>query len=648
MSSETRPSLVGVPDRLGRYELFHRLASGGMGSVWLARALGTGDFEKIVAVKTLHAHLWADQAAVDMFNAEARIVSALNHPNVCQVFDFGEESGVRYLVMEYLYGQPISRVFGRLVKAGPGVLELLPSVAARVFAEAADGLHAAHELRNETGNLLGVVHRDVSPDNVFVTYGGVAKVVDFGIARTREHIRVTVDGGIRGKIRYSAPERFQDAELDRRVDVWALGVCLWEFLALRPLFRQPDLNQTLYSIMTAPIPPPSAVRSGAPSTLDAIVARALERDPDRRYSTARELSRDLRDWLRKYGRALDAGDVGDWLRALFPDREPAPKERSIDAAKARVVFASVTPTAEPAPRPTPPTAGAALASPTAASTLLETMSDSQVEEAIELAPARGSEQQGMSAVPEGAYRTAVLLGGRRARQLLVAAAGALAVALSAGVVVQALRSRSVRAVAVAAGGDPGVRDEPAGRDGPKAQTNTPLGASLRVAADAGLPSAALVLSAAPKRGDGGEDAVRSVLSRFVDDAGLPAADRLTPGRGLQTIAPTPQRPPAPQRRPRPPVSASPRERPSGRGSEAAPPDAAPNASGELGVGWLRINAPPDRYEVLVDGKPVGTSPLRVEVPAGEHRVEVRDRGAARGPQQVLQFRHAREYSIDLR
>ncbi len=302
--------------RLGRYRLVQEIASGGMASVNLAVADGV---DKLVALKMIHANLAQEDAFVQMFLEEARIASAISHRNVCNVFDFGETDGNYFLAMDYLSGQSLRDVIQRLRKMPEHAeSERLSVFAATVISEACEGLHAAHELRDAQGKPLEVVHRDVSPHNLFVTYEGSVSVVDFGIARASDRIQQTATGVLKGKFSYMAPEQIRQLEIDRRVDVWSLGVCLWETLTLERLFVRHSQADTLMSVMMDKVRPPSEVRAGIPKALDEIVMRALARSPAQRYGTARELGRDLAKFVRETGQAMDAVEIEQWLARLFP------------------------------------------------------------------------------------------------------------------------------------------------------------------------------------------------------------------------------------------------------------------------------------------------------------------------------------------
>ncbi|MEM9073844.1 MAG: serine/threonine-protein kinase [Myxococcota bacterium] len=309
-----------VPKRFGRYRIYSKLAAGGMATVYLARTEHKTGFEKIVALKVIHDHLHTEQSFVDMFLDEARIAAGIDHPNVCSVFDFGEENGVYYIAMEYLLGEPIKRIARTIAKSKDrNAIQRLPFYIARALADASEGLHAAHELKDATGNPLGVVHRDVSPENIVVTYDGGVKLVDFGVAKAAQRIHKTKINKIKGKFAYVAPEQIRNQDVDRRADIWGLGVCLWEALTLRRLFRRETDASTLSAVIYDDVPAPSELASWVHPTLDKIVLRALARDREQRYPTARALGQDLRKFLTQTGMTIGSAEVSEWMEKLFPD-----------------------------------------------------------------------------------------------------------------------------------------------------------------------------------------------------------------------------------------------------------------------------------------------------------------------------------------
>lgn len=317
---------------LGRYVLCYELASGGMATVYLARTDGAGGFGKLVALKLIHPHLAKQREFVDMFMDEARIAARIVHPNVCSVFDFGEEEGTYFLAMDYLVGETAGKLM-RTAWKRPNVAARKKTLAtfAKVIADAAEGLHAAHEVRGDDGRLLGVVHRDVTPQNLFVGYDGSVRVVDFGVALAVDRAHHTAVGTLKGKYPYMAPEQVRQKDVDRRADVWGLGVCLWEMLAGRRLFQQKSEFDTLRAVTELPVPKVSDVNPDVPPVLDAIVAQALSRDREVRFATARDLSRELDAAIATLGGA-SAGDVAELMDELFATER---RERALLMEKAR-------------------------------------------------------------------------------------------------------------------------------------------------------------------------------------------------------------------------------------------------------------------------------------------------------------------------
>lgn len=308
---------IGAGHVLGRYELLMPIASGGMAMVWAARLRGTRGFQKIVAVKTMLPKLSEDDQFEQMFLDEASLASQIRHPHVVEIMDLGEEDGILYLVMEMVEGVPLNQ----LMKAAKRADNVPTDIAVRIVMQAAGGLHAAHELRGKDGKLVGLVHRDVSPQNILVTYDGVTKVVDFGIAKaTAMGGGATVAGQIKGKVAYMAPEQVRGGDIDRRVDVFALGIVLYALTTGKHPLRRESEAATMYNICSPdPVMPPSKIVQGYPALLERVVLQALAKDPDKRYSSANELLRAL-DGLPTSMRAGTDEDVGKFVVSLFGDR----------------------------------------------------------------------------------------------------------------------------------------------------------------------------------------------------------------------------------------------------------------------------------------------------------------------------------------
>jgi serine/threonine protein kinase len=305
-----------APARLGRYELLARLATGGMGEIFLARLEGAAGFEKLFVVKRILPHLADDARFRGMLIAEARIASKLSHANICQVYELGETDGQLYIVMEYLEGITLLPL---LRKASKEVKELDYGFIGGVIQQAADALHYAHELRDrDRGNEhLGIVHRDVTPSNVFLTESGVVKVLDFGIAKVKDASSNTQTGTVKGKYAYMAPEQLRGQAIDRRADVFALGIVTYEMFALRRLFQRKTDYLTFRAVMEQPIPDVRKYRPDVPDAVAELIGKTLDRDPDRRFETARQFGTALVDAIAGIKRPWTQGEIGDFVRSNF-------------------------------------------------------------------------------------------------------------------------------------------------------------------------------------------------------------------------------------------------------------------------------------------------------------------------------------------
>ena len=302
---------------LGRYRVVDEIGIGGMASVHLARMDGPGGFQKWVAIKRIHPHLVEDQTFIHMFLDEARIAARISHPNVATVFDLGEHEDTYWIAMEYLHGEPLREVMRRTEElAAP----MPPEIACRVIADAAEGLHAAHELLGKNGEKLGLVHRDVTPHNLFVTYDGTTKVVDFGIAKFSSRMSSTRAGTLKGKLAYMSPEQVHGEGIDRRTDIFALGVVLWELTTGQRLFRMESDLDTLAKVQECNVPRPSSIVRGYPIDLEKIVMKALSKNRGERFKTARELSRALQSLLMRRGLFIASDEVAAYMKQIFDDR----------------------------------------------------------------------------------------------------------------------------------------------------------------------------------------------------------------------------------------------------------------------------------------------------------------------------------------
>jgi eukaryotic-like serine/threonine-protein kinase len=307
---------------LGRYRLIARLGTGGMAEVYLAVAQGAMNVNRLVVVKRLRDQQADDESSRTMFLNEARLAARLAHPNVIQTFEAGTEAGSYFLAMEYVDGQPLSRVLNALKRSQR---RMDPRLAARICADALQGLHYAHELTDFDGTALQIVHRDVSPQNIMLTYDGVVKIVDFGIAKAAGTAQ-TEHGVFKGKVAFMAPEQLVGGLIDRRVDVFAAGIVLWEAVTGRHLMADETPAKTIYNLMNKQIPRASEVCSDIPPALDDVLARALERDVDRRYGSAREMRDALEGFIASAG-GINAEAIGSLVAGLFAEtRERVQKE----------------------------------------------------------------------------------------------------------------------------------------------------------------------------------------------------------------------------------------------------------------------------------------------------------------------------------
>jgi eukaryotic-like serine/threonine-protein kinase len=446
---------LGAGRRLGRYELLTPIGEGGMGRVWAARMEGTRGFRKIVAIKALSSTAVNDPKFEQMLFSEAHLASQIRHRHVVEILDLGEEQGVVFIVMEWVDGESLHR----LVHGGGRGDPLPPEIAARIVADAASGLHAAHELCDEQGRHVGLVHRDVSPQNILIARDGTVKVVDFGIAkalglasgatRTRE---------LKGKISYMAPELVRSQPLDRRSDVFSLGVVLFEVLAGQRPFVADHEVAILQLIAFGDAPRLSTQVPDCPPELEDIVANALARDPADRFQTAEQLSLALEQYLSRSGQVVTSAH----LAAAALDRCGA----EMDAVRRRITSAS-TPSADAPARASTPEIAAAPDAPAAAIS-------SPAADVRPAAPVFGPAPAFAPPAPIAAAPASAPLPARSPALSWIVAIAVFAVAAIAGIAALAL-TRSTPAPPVIASAAPG------GEGAPILLRVKPAGAVVRVA-----------------------------------------------------------------------------------------------------------------------------------------------------------------------
>lgn len=306
-----------IDRQVGRYRIVRHLASGGMAELYIARQEAMGGFEKEIVLKMLQGRYAESPRVVSMFLDEARLAAKLNHPSIVHVYDVADEDGVKYIAMEYIHGETLIDI----VKRGMAVGKFLPiEHAVHIARQTAAGLAYAHGRREPDGRLLRIVHRDVSPTNILVSYQGQTKIVDFGIARIQDELREE-SGILPGKASYMSPEQVRGEGADYRSDIFSLGIILYEITVGERLFRGPA-SEVMKRIVEENITPPTAVRRDYPPALELIVMKALERRPDDRYQSAEEMRVDLEEFLADEGLRTGTRRMGLYMNEIFAPESP--------------------------------------------------------------------------------------------------------------------------------------------------------------------------------------------------------------------------------------------------------------------------------------------------------------------------------------
>ncbi|MCC7108838.1 MAG: protein kinase [Deltaproteobacteria bacterium] len=635
--------------RLGKYVLLGRIGHGGMGKIYLAYAPGPAGIEKLLVVKRLHSHLTNDPVLVNSFLDEARLSMALNDPHIVSTFDVGEVDGRYFMVMEYIDGQNLGVVLRTAKRSGP----YPPSALwAGLFLDVLDGLHAAHTARDARGRPLHIIHRDVRPQNVLITYEGVPKLVDFGIAKAAMRVSETDAGVLKGKYAYMSPEQVRGEPLDARSDVFAAGIVLWEMLAGRRLYKADTIVRSVERILTEPPISPVRVNSECNAEIAQVAFKALQKDREQRWTTAAAFKEALEDAMRRSGTHSRRSDVRELMQRLFADvidKQRAVLESCLAAADSAVPHAveddddpaahsrtgadsesdaslqdlkreeATTPSVPRSPLVTGDNEGDRdRAATSAARRRTRTGGDKGlvVDDAQAVAPgaatasssapatASVAPQRPIRAVdafsPVEATATQENAPAGRSRVVLWVGAALLVVGLSAGLGALMSRSRS------AAEGEPAVTrvDPPVAAPGPDPAATDPAtqpptlpapaaGTTDPTTADAGSAPAA-------------EDAT-------AEDAGGAVAALTPPAPAAGTppsVDPTPRSPPKEPRRP-------PRhlDKPPPREKDPPPPDKGPDEAA-AGAGTLSLDTVP-WTTVFLGAKKLGETPLvNVSVPAG--------------------------------
>ncbi|MGA2449470.1 MAG: serine/threonine-protein kinase [Polyangiaceae bacterium] len=333
---------AGGPRTIGRYILYGEIASGGMATVHFGRLQGAAGFARSVAIKRLHPQYAKDPDFVAMFLDEARLAARISHPNVVPTLDVVAQEDELFLVMEYVRGVSLSRLSRASKQRG----ERIPvKIVAAIVSGMLNGLHAAHEAKDETGEPLHIVHRDVSPQNVLVGTDGVARVLDFGVAKAVGRVQGTREGQLKGKLAYMAPEQITTGAVSRQTDIYAAGVVLWEVLVGRRLFFGDNEANIMSLVLAGEVPHPSHLVSDLPAEFDRIVLRGTDRDPEGRFATAREMASEVAAVVG----VAPASEVGEWVEDLAPDELRERAQLIEDVERSR--FSSVSPPSSVLTRP---------------------------------------------------------------------------------------------------------------------------------------------------------------------------------------------------------------------------------------------------------------------------------------------------------
>ncbi|MEM9192837.1 MAG: serine/threonine-protein kinase [Myxococcota bacterium] len=311
----------------GRYQILGRIALGGMAEIFLAREQGEAGTSRSLVIKRVLSHVADDERFQKMFLDEARLAMKLSHPGICHMYEFGQLEGSYFIAMEWVNGVPLGKLIKRAKRHTGGVP---PFIAARIIAQTAEALEYAHTAVDDDGTPLGIVHRDVSPQNIMVSFNGSVKLLDFGIAKADSHDTKTSAGQVKGKFAYMSPQQCVGDPIDGRADVFALGVCLYEALTAKNLYRRKTEYETMRAIIEGPVPSPRSVHAHVPAELDGICQRALAKDPADRFQTAGEMQQALEEWLAQRQQVVNAAALAEYTGTLFrEERERGPLVDSV-------------------------------------------------------------------------------------------------------------------------------------------------------------------------------------------------------------------------------------------------------------------------------------------------------------------------------
>lgn len=312
------------PSRFGRYTLVDRLAVGGMAEIFLARQEGPEGFEKTVVLKRIRPHLSSQKSFVAMFLNEARLAAQLNHPNIVQIYDLGRIGDAHFIAMEYVFGRDMRRIIPKADALG---IPFPMVYALRIASSVCEGLFYAHQKKDVYGNPLHIVHRDITPENLVVSFDGTVKILDFGIAKAANQVEHSQPGEIKGKLRYMSPEQCTGKPVDHRSDLFSLGTALYEWVTGYPLFAGDSEVAILRSITEGKINAPSDFKGDIPGAVERILMKALEKDREARYASAWDMQYDIDQFLSRYEFTPSNIHLSNFLKQLFSDELEEERER---------------------------------------------------------------------------------------------------------------------------------------------------------------------------------------------------------------------------------------------------------------------------------------------------------------------------------
>ena len=309
--------MLAVPDRIGPYQVLERISAGGMAEVYRAKQTGADNFERPVAIKRILPHIARDPNFIAMFQAEAKLAVQLQHGNICQIYQLGRHEDSFYIALEYVDGRDVGAILDLHQKQGKPIP--LPQ-ACYIIGRVCEGLDYAHNKKSSQGEPLNIIHRDISPPNLLISYEGEIKLIDFGLAKAVGSSVQTQAGIIKGKLAYMSPEQVRGAALDLRSDVFAVGIVFFELLTARRLFRRDSDLETFDAVRQCRVPRPSEINPDIPKALEEILLTALARDIDKRYQSAGAMNEAIQDFALSSRNTFRGDQLGEWMRRLFSRR----------------------------------------------------------------------------------------------------------------------------------------------------------------------------------------------------------------------------------------------------------------------------------------------------------------------------------------